>query len=89
MSISKSIQTRIARFYRITIEGKIDPSWSDWMYGMEIYTRKEPDGIYVTTLCGTSIDQAGLRGLLNRLWDLNLVLRSIDEDDPTQKACKE
>jgi len=89
MSINKSIQPRISRFYRITIEGKIDPSWSDWLYGMEIYTRKDPDGLSVTTLCGIFSDQAGLRGLLTRLWDLNLVLRSINEVDPAQKECKE
>ena len=27
-------------------------------------------------------DQAALRGLLNRLWDLNLVLRSVQQVDP-------
>ena len=37
----------------------------------------------VTTLSGLLIDQVALRGLLNRLWDLNLVLRSVQQFDPS------
>jgi len=35
----------------------------------------------VTILSGEVVDQAALRGLLNRLWDLNLVLRSVQQFD--------
>jgi hypothetical protein len=70
------------RHYQITVEGKIDPSWSDWFSGMTLVSRMEADGLYTTTLTGAVIDQVALRGLLNRLWDLNLVLCSIQQIDP-------
>jgi hypothetical protein len=88
MSTRNSIPPCTSRFYRITVEGKIDPSWSEWLAGMELVTRKETDGISVTTLSGILIDQAALRGLLNRLWDLNLILRSIDQIHPAQISNK-
>ena len=75
---------RKAWFYQITVEGKIDASWSDWLDGMRTVSRKEADGTLVTILCGSVSDQAALRGLLNRLWDLNLVLRSVQPIDPVQ-----
>jgi hypothetical protein len=70
------------RHYQITVEGKIDPSWSDWFNGMILVSRMEAEDMYITTLTGTVIDQVALRGLLNRLWDLNLVLCSIQQIDP-------
>jgi len=72
-----------SRSYRITVEGKIDQSWSSWLGDMKLVSRKEADGMFVTTLSGVLIDQAALRGLLNRLWDLNLVLRSVEQVDLT------
>ena len=71
-------------FYQITIEGKIDANWSDWLSGMRLVSQKEANGMQVTILSGEVVDQAALRGLLNRLWDLNLVLRSVQQVDPTK-----
>lgn len=71
-----------SRAYRITIEGKIDSSWSDWLGGFELALRTEDDGSHVTTLSGELRDQAALRGLLDRLWDLNLVVRSVQQVTP-------
>lgn len=72
----------IFRYYEIIIEGKIEASWSEWLNGFQLTSRKEADGMQLTTLSGVWVDQAGLRGLLNRIWDLNLVLRSIKQVDP-------
>ena len=74
--------TPVARHYQITVEGKIDPSWSDWFNGMTLVSSIEADGLYTTTLTGAVVDQVALRGLINRLWDLNLVLRSIQPIGP-------
>ena len=71
-----------SRVYQITVEGKIAASWSDWLGGLQLATRKEADDMIVTTLTGVLTDQAALRGVLNRLWDLNLVLRSVQQVDP-------
>ena len=89
MSAKQSIPPCMSRVYRITVEGKIDPSWSDWLSGMQLVTRKEADDMTVTTLYGALIDQAALRGLMNRLWDLNLIVRSFEQIDPTPISNKE
>jgi hypothetical protein len=83
MSTEKSIPSRIARYYRVIVEGKVDASWSDWLNGMELVSQKEADGMQVTTISGVVVDQVALRGLLNRLWDLNMVLNSVQEMGPT------
>ena len=77
------------RCYWITVEGKIDPSWSDWLGGVQLVSRKEVNDMTVTTLSSVLIDQAALRGLLNRLWDLNLVVRSVELAGPVLKSHKE
>ena len=82
MSNEISLPPSISRTYLITVEGKIDASWSDWLGGMLLVSRKEADDMIVTTLSGVLTDQAALRGLLNRLWDLNLVVRGVQQVDP-------
>jgi hypothetical protein len=72
----------LSKHYQITVEGKIDPDWSDWFHGMKIVSKMEVGGLYTTTLSGTIIDQVALRGLLNRLWDLNLTVCSIQQINP-------
>ena len=82
MSVEMSYPSRLPGYYQIQVIGKIDPSWSDWLGGMQLISRKEANGMQITTLSGELVDQAALRGLLNRLWDLNLVLISLQQVDP-------
>jgi hypothetical protein len=82
MSNEISLPHFMSRTYQITVEGKIDASWSDWLEGLRLISRKEADDMIVTTLSGILTDQAALRGLLNRLWDLNLVVRAVQQVDP-------
>ncbi len=89
MTLEKSLPSRTFRTYQITVEGKIDPSWSDWLGGLQVSSRKETEDMQITTLGGVHVDQAALRGLLNRLWDLNLVLRSVQQVDPVPASDKE
>lgn len=84
MLTKKHVPCVRSRRYQITVEGEIDPSWSDWLGGMQLTSWQESDGTYVTTLSGVVVDQAALRGILIRLWDLNLILRSLQEDDPVK-----
>jgi hypothetical protein len=67
----------MSKYYQIIVEGKIDPGWSDWFNGMTIISRMDAEGEYITILSGAAIDQVALRGLLSRLWDLNLTVRSV------------
>jgi hypothetical protein len=82
MFTEMSLPPFATRVYQITVEGKIDESWSDWLGGMQLVLRKEANGMQITILTGVLTDQAALRGVLNRLWDLNLVLRSVQQVDP-------
>ena len=62
--------------YQIEVQGKLDEHWTDWFSGLTIRAGDESGTCPVTTLTG-SVDQAALRGILNRIWDLNLTLISI------------
>ncbi len=58
--------------YRITLQGRLDESWSGWFDGMAVAFEGEN-----TCLSGPVADQSALRGILCKLWDLNLVLISV------------
>ena len=58
--------------YRIQVFGRLDQSWSNWLDQM---TMGYDGG--VTTLTGPVADQAALRGILTRIWDMNLTLISV------------
>jgi len=58
--------------YEIVVRGQLDEKWSEWLSGMTITSLGD-----VTTLTGPVPDQAALRGLLSKIWDLNLTLISV------------
>lgn len=60
--------------YQIKVQGKLDQRWTDWFNGLEVAGEGENQDI--TSLTGP-VDQAALRGILNRIWDLNLTLISV------------
>ena len=62
------------RVYQIKLQGRLDDRWSDWFNGLMVVVEGENSPI--TTLIGPT-DQAGLRGILNKIWDLNLSLISV------------
>ena len=59
--------------YQIKIKGILDDKWSDWFDGFTITHQAENE----TILEGPVPDQAALHGLLARLRDLGLPIRSI------------
>ena len=63
--------------YRITVGGKLQKRWADWFDGMTITHREDETVSPVSVLEGPVADQAALRGLLTKLWDLNLDLIAI------------
>ena len=63
--------------YQIIVQGCLDLSWSEWFDGMEITNETSKDAQLITTLNGNIEDQSTLRGILNRLWDLNLTILSV------------
>ena len=62
--------------YQIKVQGNLDDRWSDWFSGLTVAPGDESEGPPITTMTGL-IDQAALRGVLNRIWDLNLTLISV------------
>jgi hypothetical protein len=58
--------------YQIKMQGRLDESWSGWFDSMTVTSDSD-----TTTLTGTVADQSALRGILTRLWDLNLALISV------------
>jgi len=58
--------------YQITVQGRIDPNWSDRLEGMTICLATAEVRTPVTTLEGELSDQAALAGVLNTLYELHL-----------------
>ncbi len=63
--------------YQIRVRGRLDARWSDWCGGLDLASEERDDGSIDTTLTGTVADQAALRGIVNKLWDLGLTLLSV------------
>ena len=63
--------------YEIKVCGSLDESWSGWFPGMKIVTSETNLTDRITILKGPVIDQPALRGLLCKLWDMNLTLISV------------
>ena len=75
--------------YQIKAQGQLDESWSDWFDQMTVTVECNADGLPVTTLTGTVIDQAALHGILRRINDLNLPLLSVEQIDVSEDENQE
>jgi hypothetical protein len=64
--------------YRIRVQGCVAARWSDWFGGLTLTEAREAAGPPVTTLTGLVPDQAALRGMVNKLWDLNLIVLAVE-----------
>ena len=62
--------------YQIAIQGNLDKSWSNWLNWLEVAYSEDTDQ---TTLTGPITDQAELRGILNKLWDLNKYIIAVNQ----------
>ena len=54
--------------YHIRVQGRLDPSWSDWLGGLQIVSQTDAETLFK----GPIVDQAALHGILDRLYALNL-----------------
>lgn len=70
----KPIPFDLPATYQISVQGRIDPNWSDRLEGMAISLATLEAGPPVTTLEGELSDQAALAGVLNSLYELHLTL---------------
>ena len=76
--------------YQIKISGILDQRWVGWFNEMQITTETQTDGRIVTVLTGPVVDQVALRGMVVRIWDLNMELVSLQrlEDDVYDNCLK-
>lgn len=56
--------------YQIRIKDHLDETWIDWFHPLVVVNEANGEA----TLTGSIRDQAELHGLLNRIFDLNLIL---------------
>jgi len=63
--------------YQISVQGRIDPTWSDRLEGMTICQATVEADPPVTTLEGELSDQAALAGVLNTLYELHITVISV------------
>ena len=83
MNVSENAPRENCAQYQIKIQGKLDVNWSDWLGGMSIISTSEANGVEVTILHGAFPDQAALRGILIKLWDLNAILIEVQLINPS------
>ena len=69
--------------YQIKVQGKLNEQLSDWLSGLDICHNQASVEVQISTLTGPVADQAALRGILNKLWDLNLTLLAVAQLDNT------
>jgi hypothetical protein len=67
--------------YQITVQGRIDPTWSDRLEGMTLCQAMTEAGSPLTTLEGELGDQAALAGVLNTIYELHLPVISVKRLD--------
>jgi predicted RNA binding protein with dsRBD fold (UPF0201 family) len=63
--------------YQIKLRGLLRENWADWLDGTRVCFSKETNRTSITVAVP---DQAALRGILNRLWDLNLTIISVTQE---------
>ncbi len=63
--------------YCITVSGLIGEHWSVWLGGLSVEHGRGPTDAPISKLRGRVRDQSELRGIINRIWDLNLSVVSI------------
>jgi hypothetical protein len=68
--------------YQISVQGRIDASWSERLEGMTICQTTPETGATVTSLEGELVDQAALAGVLNTLYELHLTVILVKRLNP-------
>lgn len=75
--------------YEIKVQGELDRSWATYFDGLEVTPGDTSEQTPTTTLICPVTDQAALRGLTCKLWDMGLTLisvRRIEADDEKEES---
>lgn len=68
--------------YQITVRGVLDNTWPEWLGSLQMSTTRDSTGEEITFIEGSFRDQAALRGVLVKLWDLNVILLDVGQINP-------
>ena len=71
-----SDEKRACNQYQITIQGNLDADWASSLNLLKISYWEDLD---ITLLTGSIADQAELRGIMNKLWDLNKSIIAVSQ----------
>ena len=80
------IQTDIPATYQIRTRERLQEKWAAWVNGQIVRCEAPREEAVGTTLLVTVPDQAALRGVVNKLWDLNLTLISMIQQEPKRST---
>lgn len=80
MAYARSIGAEQLALYRIEVQGSIGTGWAAWFEGVVIEQHAGSISLEAR------VDQAALRGLLCRLWDLNLSVMSVHRPEADARA---
>jgi hypothetical protein len=72
--------------YRVRVLGPMDKRRSEYLCGMSISSARRQGEPIVTTLTGELVDQAGLVGVLNSLYDMGYPLLKVERLGPSPSA---
>lgn len=77
--------------YEIRLRGSLNQHWAEWFNGSTVRIESSAKDPSITTIYCQALDQAKLRGILNKLWDLNLKLLSVRKicDPPADRNLSE
>lgn len=69
--------------YQITVQGKVNPDWSERLGGMEIVRHPQHSSdVVISVLTGELMDQAALVGILNFLYNTGFPLLTVKRLSP-------
>ena len=71
--------------YEIQVQGELDRGWEEWLSGLSVTHTYAGEQACTTTLTGPVADQSALRGILCKVWDLNLTLISVRRIEQEEK----
>ncbi|MFC1878423.1 hypothetical protein ACFLZW_00780 [Chloroflexota bacterium] len=77
MSSHTQNHPRQTEHYQIQVQGWLSERWATFNGMAVTINNRAADAPPIATLTGPVVDQAALRGVINKLWDLNLALVSV------------
>lgn len=78
MQPSLNIKFSEAAVYQIKVQGHLEKSWHESFGNMTVNTKKDGANNPITELVGEIQDQAELSGILNTIYEMHLVIISIN-----------